>query len=222
MKFNKKKVFVVSLAVSLIAILSLGTLAWFNAKDEVTNRFKIAVSDQEGTPDFSVDVWENDSTGQADTDGVEYENILPGDVIPKNPTVANTGFYEQWIRVYVTFDEYSIIEAACERNGITADLRGWLNVDETLWSKSDAECKRNGHTMTYVYYYNNKLAKDAEAELFTKVTIPYQFEQEDMTYEDGDFSISVKAEAVQASNTGTSAKDAFDYVGWEAGTEYDQ
>ena len=45
MKMNKKKVLVTALAVSLIAILSLGTVACFNAKDEITNTFKVADSD---------------------------------------------------------------------------------------------------------------------------------------------------------------------------------
>ena len=58
MKMNKKKIVVVSLAVSLVAILSLGSLAWFNAKDEITNKFQVA-TDDEGAPEFSIDVKEN-------------------------------------------------------------------------------------------------------------------------------------------------------------------
>ena len=57
---NKKKVFILALAVCLIAILSMSTLAWFNAADDVTNKFMIADSDGDGTPDFSVSVWETD------------------------------------------------------------------------------------------------------------------------------------------------------------------
>ena len=71
MKLTKKKVFVAALAVCLIAILSLGTLAWFNASDDITNKFLIADSDGDGTPDFSVEVWENenDNDDNADADG---------------------------------------------------------------------------------------------------------------------------------------------------------
>ena len=92
MKFTKKRAMVVSLTVSLIAILSFSTLAWFNAKDDITNKFMIADSDNNGTPDFSVDVWETDVTNPEgkDQDGVVYKDILPGDVIAKNPTVENT------------------------------------------------------------------------------------------------------------------------------------
>lgn len=210
---NKKKVVVVSLAISLIAILSFGTLAWFNATNEVTNKFMISDSDQDGTPDFSVDVWETDPTNPEpdakDQDGVTYEDILPGDVIAKNPTVENTGDYDQWIRVYVTFDEFSKIEGACERTGITSDLRTWLDVDTTAWLADNDATVVEGDTVTYVYYYNYKLVKDQTAVTFNNVTIPGEFEQADMEYVSGDFSITVKAEALQADNTGDDAQTAF-------------
>lgn len=212
MKMNKKKVFVTALAVCLIAILSFGTIAWFNASDTVVNKFKIADSDNDGTPDFSVDVWENDSTdpdNKKDTDGVTYEDILPGDVIAKNPTVENTGDYDQWIRVYVTFDEFSKIEAACIEHGISSDLRDWLDVDTSAWTADNDATVVANDKVTYVYYYNYRLAKDQTAVLFNNVTIPGAFVQADMQYVSGDFSITVKAEAIQADNTGETAQKAF-------------
>ncbi|MBQ8558583.1 MAG: hypothetical protein IJ439_01150 [Tyzzerella sp.] len=211
MKMNKKKVLVTALAASLIAILSLGTLAWFNAKDEITNTFKVADSDGDGTPDFSVDVWENDSANPTvkDQDGVTYEEIAPGDVLAKNPTVENTGDYDQWIRVYVTFDEFSTIEAACQRVRITSDLRTWLDVDDTAWAADNNATKVENNTVTYVYYYNYKLAKDETAVLFNNVSIPKEFEQEDMRYVSDNFTIKVKAEAIQADNNGQTAQNGF-------------
>lgn len=224
MKLTKKKVTVVSLVVCLLAILSFSTLAWFNAKDEVTNTFKIADSDGDGTPDFSVEVWENETDGDNDADqdgdgdnsiahdGVTYEDILPGDVLAKNPTVENTGDYEQWVRVYVTFDEWEVISNACAAKGISDDLRTWLDVNAGLstpaWTPvGDGVVENNA--ITYVYYYNYKLTKDATATLFYNVTIPGAFEQEDMKFVNGNFTIKVKAEAIQADNTGANAYDAF-------------
>lgn len=228
---NKKKVFILALAVCLIAILSMSTLAWFNAADDVTNKFMIADSDGDGTPDFSVSVWENENDGDdnADADGDgdnkltgsgnTYTDILPGDVIAKNPTVENTGDYSQWIRVYVTFDNFDVIEKACQDQGISSDVRGWLNVNYGMttpaWTAVNEETvvdrttDPDNHTVTYVYYYNYQLAKDQTATLFTEVKIPGEFEQQDMIYENGAFSITVKAEALQAENTGTNAHDAF-------------
>ncbi len=221
MKLTKKKVFVVALAVCLVAILSMGTLAWFNAADEITNKFLIADSDGDGTPDFSVDVWENendgDSNADADNDGDNdithagntYPEIAPGDNLPKNPTVENTGDYDQWIRVNVTFDEWSTIKAACDAQGITSDLRTWLDVDANAWYADDAATTYANNSVTYVYYLRTKLVKDQTAVLFNNVNIPGDFEQEDMKYVSGDFSINVKAEALQADNTGTEARTAF-------------
>ena len=229
MKFNRKKIFVTALAVCLIAILSIGTLAWFNATDDITNNFFVADSDGDGTPDFTVEVWEheNDGTDGVDEDGDgdptithegnEYEKIAPGDVIDKDPTVENTGDYDQWIRVHVTFDNWSAIEAACLRyanDGLTTDLRTWLNVNYGLttpaWTPAnDIVEDTASDTITYTYYYNGKLAKDETVTLFTKVSIPGAFQQQDMVFANNNFSIVVKAEALQADNTGTNAYDAF-------------
>lgn len=211
MKMAKKKVFVTALAICLIAIISMGTLAWFNASDSITNEFKIADSDGDGTPDFSVDVWENDPADPTvkDQDGVTYTDIAPGDKLAKNPTVENTGDYDQWIRVYVTVDDWAVIDAACQNQGIASDVRTWLDVDTTAWTADNTATVVANNTVTYVYYLNTKLAKDQTAVLFNNVTIPGEFEQEDMKFTSGNFTITVKAEALQADNTGDTAQAAF-------------
>ena len=214
MKLSKRKVFVAAIAVCLIAILSIGSFAWFNANDDITNTFKVADSDDPDTkPDFSVDVWENDPTATdpnaKDDDGVTYEEIAPGDTIAKNPTIENTGDYDQWIRVYVTFTEFDVIKKACDDRGISADLRTWLNVDSNYWTAVDAESTSTADTYTYVYYYNYKLAEDQTAVLFTEVNIPGEFVQEDMDYGDDGFNITVQALAIQSDNNGTTAQEGF-------------
>lgn len=229
---SKKKVFVVALVVCLVAILSVGTLAWFNYTDEITNKFMIADSDGDGTPDFGVDVWENendgDDTADADGDGDPektqkgntYEKIAPGDKLAKNPTVENTGDYDQWIRVLVTFDEHAKLMAACQKyDAVSNDLRAWLDVDANAWTADDETVVEN-NSITYVYYYNYKLTKDGTAVLFNNITIPGEFVQEDMAFTSGDFTVTVKAEAVQADNTGDTAKAAFEKVGWGVGEDY--
>ena len=45
MKLSKSKVVALALAVCLIAILSMGSLAWFTDDDSVTNDFYIAGSE---------------------------------------------------------------------------------------------------------------------------------------------------------------------------------
>ena len=60
-----------------------------------------------------------------------------------------------------------------------------------------------------MYYLNHKLEPGKSAVLFENVFIPGEFEQDDMTFASNDFSINIKAEALQADNTGDNAMDAF-------------
>ena len=84
MKLTKKKVLVGALAVGLIATISAGSLAWFSDEDEVKNKFMIADSTDDDPEDiFSVDVKEDTPEGSGDTDGYDYEDILPGDELKK-------------------------------------------------------------------------------------------------------------------------------------------
>ena len=95
MKLTKKKVFVMALALSLAAIISMGSLAWFNDADSVWNKFMIADSEDD-TPDeiFSIDVCESrDTNGDGDfneegdnsrtDEGLTYVDIQPGDKLNK-------------------------------------------------------------------------------------------------------------------------------------------
>ena len=123
----------------------------------------------------------------------------------------------------MTDEKLGAIKAACDAKGISSDLRTWLDVDRNAWYADDSATTVANNSVTYVYYYRYKLTTDDAAQtavLFNKVTIPGEFEQEDMRFVSGDFSIKVKAEALQADNTGDNAVEAFANVGWTAGTEF--
>lgn len=239
MKMNKKKVFVTALAVSLIAILSLGTLAWFNAEDEITNNFYFADSDEDGKTDFSVDVYETDESGNP-VEGKEYKEILPGDVLSKDPTIKNTSSstrYSQYIRVTLTLkDPTGTLKKAFDDKRIgdgkmikTIHAVGLLNemfqkVDQVnLWEPAvggegvaygyDEEAKE----FFWVFYYKNKLGAGEEVRLFETVTIPTGLTVEDANAMMSKFDVHVKAEALQTENLGIppyqGAKEAFAKVG---------
>lgn len=213
---NKKKVFVIALAVCLLAILSFSTLAWFSDSDTVTNKFHVATSADPADPDdiFSVDVQEKvdtDGDGVADqviakgddTNGQTYENIYPSQVLVKEPLVKNTGAYGQYIRMNVTVDE--------SFDAMAGDLNTCLQgYDANLWSFAGKRTE-NGK-VTYVYYLNKVLEKDQSETLFTHVVIPAQLDQEDMATLNGGFTMEIVAEAVQSDNTGDNAVDAFALV----------
>lgn len=220
---NKKKVFVIALAVCLIAILSFGTLAWFSDSDTVTNKFHVATSDDPTDPDdiFSVDVMEKIDTdgdgiidatvdvGDVEDGGHDYEDIYPSAELIKEPIVVNTGAYDQYVRMNVTVDKQWDTLVGGD---LTATLKGY---DADVWTfggKTEENDK-----VTYTYYLNRVLvAGDTEGEgretLFTHVVIPADLTQADMATLNGMFTMDILAEAVQADNTGDNAQAAFALV----------
>lgn len=210
MKMTKKKVFVAALAVCLVAVLSMGTLAWFSDSDSVTNRFMIADSESDPNEIFSVDVWENTPDGDKDQDGYEYKDILPGDQLKKEVYVENTGAYDQYIRVKVTVNNADAWIAALG-NGYDLGTM-FLGHDETKWTRYEVGQYEN-NTYTMVFYLNEKLAPDTNVNLFKTVEIPSQLTQGDMSFIGGQFELTIVAEAVQTENVGDSAYEAFKTVG---------
>lgn len=210
MKLNKKKVFVTALALSIIAILSVGTLAWFSDEDEVTNKFYIADSDDTDPEDiFSVDVWEENKVGSVTDKGIVYKDILPGDELVKKARVENTGHYDQYIRVIVEIsDAQAWIDAVGNDYVIENCFKGF---DASVWTNISKSVEND--TLTYVLYYNDTLAEGEVIELFDEVVIPSSLTQEQAAAFKGGFTINVKAQAVQTENVGNNAYEAFQTVG---------
>jgi len=202
MKLNKKKVFTIALAICLIAILSMGSLAWFSDTDSVTNDFMIADSADTHDEIFSVDVWEYvDGETTKDDDGNVYEDILPGGRYHKEPYIENTGAYDQYIRVKVTVTNADAWIAALG-NGYDLGMM-FEGHDETAWTRFEAgEYNGTENTYTMVFYLNYKLAPDQKACLFNTVVIPKELTREDMVFIGGGFDLTILAEAVQTENLG--------------------
>ena len=223
MKISKRKVFLAALAVSLVAIVSLGSLAWFSASDSVNNNFYVADSTL-GEPDeiFSVSVVETTPAGTG-KDGHNYYDILPGSTYDKEPIVTNTGYYSQYIRVIVEISDAQAWFAALGYDYNLIDV--FEGFDSTAWDMGKtwnnvAEASANGtlnqlQKITYVLYYNDVLESGESFSVFTDVVIPESLTQAQVAEFGTDgFSINVKAQAVQSENTGSSAYQAFtDVVG---------
>ena len=215
MKMTKKKVLVVALAVCLIAIVSMGTLAWFTASDEVTNYFQVSTDSTTQKPDFKIELFETevdpstnekgDADGNGTIDEVEentYDNVAPGDKLPKDPTVRNAGQYDQWVRVNVTLNDYDKWQAVL---GTGFDFRTLFNVG-TEWSFDTIITDDTVKTLTLVYYLDAKLTVGDEATLFTEFSVPSAFTVDNMPTS---FNLHIVADALQADNTGDNAKTAF-------------
>ena len=223
MKLNKKKVFVAALAVCLVAIISMGTLAWFSDSDFVKNDFMITDSTVTNPDEvFSVDIYETkvDENGNVVTDangkpettdaGNTYDNIAPGDVLTKDPTVKNTGNYDQWVRVKVTLSNAENWLALFRKYNLTFnDL--FTNIDSDAWVGVE-DYTITGGAMTFTYFLKDQLAPNQTVTLFDKVTIPEIFDQTDI-YAVKEFALTFVAEAVQVENTKDNAVDAFAFVG---------
>lgn len=218
----KKKLFVVALVICLLATISMGTLAWFSAQDEVENKFYVADSTDTDPEDiFSIDVYENydsnnDGTDEEYQSGITYEDILPGDTLQKEAYVKNTGYYDQYVRVTVT-----ISDATAWINAVGEDItieNLFVGFDATKWNNISKAIEGETDTVTYVLYYNGTLdGSDDNSEgevlpLFTAVKIPTSLTQAQVAEFDGNFTVNVKAEAVQTENVGDNAYEAFQTV----------
>lgn len=223
---NKKKIVSLALIVCMIAILSFSSLAWFSDADEVTNKFMVASSGDPSDPDdiFSVDVKENidtDGDGKTDTtiaegddkNGEEYEDILPGDSLVKEPFVVNTGAYDQYIRLKVTVTDATAWQEILAQYGISDLATIFAGYDDAKWIRVDTpEFNSTADTLTYTYYLQSILTPGSSETLFTHVVIPGELTQADLAKVDGSFDLTVKAEAVQTENVGDNALEAFTTV----------
>ncbi len=219
---SKKKLFSVAVVVIMIAILSMSSLAWFSDSDSVKNDFMIADSDDD-TADkiFSVDVWENNPSGKqgvGDEDITHvYKDVLPGDVLQKEAVVENTGYYDQYVRVTVTVSDAAAWKAIIG-DGIW-NLGNIVKVTDTYATDwySDAtllEFDQDADTMVYTLYYCSILkgnhgtdGNGDEVTVFTDVKIPAKMDAAQAAAFKSNFSITVKAEAVQTENLGVNTTD---------------
>lgn len=218
MQLTKKKVFSAALAVCLIAICSMGTLAWFSAEDAVTNKFMVAGSET-GDPDdiFSVDVWED---GDEEDDGLVYTDILPGDTLEKVAHVKNTGSYDEYIRVKITVSDAKVWQDVYKANLIPVTEFVNVDLDKIYGIASSAE---NDELVYYLYYKDilpkaNEETTDAEEDMviFTEAYISEHLNRDQAVAltKDG-FAITVTADAVQTEHVGENVYEAFQTVGME-------
>ena len=187
---NKKRIMI--LALSMIAVFAAAiTFAYFtDQSDEVKNTFTM------GNVQILLD--EAPVVATAGTSGTTwaannevprvlsntYTGIYPGAILPKDPTVKNTGSNPAYVRVKVTVENFS------------------SNVDpSTLWAPIGAgwvldAAKSSGNV--FYYNYTGILQSDASTSaVFTKVVIPTSFTSANMSAI-GNFNIKLEAHAIQA------------------------
>lgn len=212
---SKKKLFSVAVIVIMVAILSFSTLAWFNDSDSVTNQFYVADSDDTSPDDiFSVDVYEEvDTDGDGKPDdkedgGLTFKDVVPGQVLPKAPVVENTGKYDQWVKLTITFKSTKAWNVLVD--GTVAgpiDLLTLAADFDTNWKGVSFEVV--GDTYVYTYYLKNPLKAGESVDVFTAVNIPTSLDQDDFfAIKDEVITLDIKAEAIQL-ELGKTVDEAF-------------
>jgi len=217
MKLTKKKVVATATAVSLVAILSMGTLAWFTDSESAKNEFYFTDSETDDPDEiFSVEVWEDDDEEDPEGDdkheNLEFTNILPGDSIYKEVHIENTGHHDQYIRAIVTVSGARVWqefygEYVVDLNKLVKNLTDYPI--HTKISYYDAE----KDIFVYELYFDKALAAGQEIILFEEVLISEELTQKEAAALNGKFTIDVVAYAVQTRNVGDDVLAAFQTIG---------
>lgn len=164
----RRKILFISLIVVVIALVSVGTFAWFNAADEVKNVFTIG-----GVKVEQIEQQRNPSTGELEEfqNGKKLAPVLDNDnptldqhFKDKIVTVKNTGKSEAYIQTYVAIpsvlDDAGILHIY-DDNALS---NGWIKVSD-LDEKTDGEqsflvTKINSISYNvYLYRYTKSISK---------------------------------------------------------------
>ncbi|MBQ7137489.1 MAG: hypothetical protein IJO39_00630 [Clostridia bacterium] len=173
---NKRKIILLAALLVMVAILGVGgTLAYFTAEDEATNTFTVG--------NVKIDLIE--------PSWKEAKDVYPGQVLPKDPTVTNTGNNPCYVRIKVEgldvfADDYE--DAMIGLRYIDADdveKEGYNTVD---WTYHDG----------YYYYMTELGTGEKTTALFDSIVIPTALTNDQGTEHPDPYDIDVKAYAVQS------------------------
>ncbi|MBQ3182029.1 MAG: hypothetical protein IJB57_00020 [Clostridia bacterium] len=191
MKNGKKALLIAVSAVLLVAIGVSLTLAYFTDKEKVTNVFTV------GKVDISLEE-EGAEENDDGTYGQTYDDIVPGEVYPKAPTVTvEAGSLESYVRMIVTVEFENAVDA--ELTGEKLD-KIFVNVADE-WVLNAKTVAADLTSVEYEYRYANTVAApDAAVELepiFTDVTFDGKYWGNELA-DLNNMHINVEGHAIQA------------------------
>lgn len=210
---NKKKVLAMVTALALVAVVGIGaTLAYFTDKADIQNvitmgHVDINLTENKVEKDADgeyVPVGETEITEE----GLTFEDVVPGQTVPKNPTITVEEDSENcYVRATVTVESQDIDKDVLDL--LTKKLTDQiLTVDGSNWTYND----KDGY-----FYYGSELKAADKAVLFETVTIPGEW---DNAVADKSFSIKIAAEAVQSKYVDdVLVKDGEKVIGWNLTAE---
>ena len=168
---KKKNVLMMALSLCLVAVVAIGgTLAYLTATpDEVTNTFAFVTGFGDGEGVINVKVEEDlpneedladakaefTKDGDDNITGIAYTDVVPNQILPKEPVISTKAKVESWVFVRITEGNVKILDMSDK----------WILVDEA----DDAK----------VYAYDEAVAATGDSKeyvmldtLFTRVQVP--------------------------------------------------
>ena len=197
----KKKLLALAAIMICVSIVSLGTVAYFNAEQQAHNIIT--------TGSIDIDLVEEMIVDGTKVPFEDQEGVMPGESVSKIVTVKNTGEADAYIRVWVntaisepgdpiTNPLIKNLPLTIEVEGETVEL---IDID---YNTEDWEQGEDG----YWYYGKALKAGETTEPLFENVTFHKLMGN---AYQNSRTIVDVSAEATQADNNGTSAMTA---AGW--------
>lgn len=193
-----KKLKKLVLACGLVAALGVGaTLAYFTDQESATNVITMGHADIDiDEPNFDPDK--------------EIEDVKPGDVITKDPTVTvTTDSVDVYVRFKITFTGLTQTQVNDLMSKKDDGTYKYLDINPRFWRE---EVNTN-EAYSYYFYYtlgSGVLTAGDQVKLFDTVTIPEKWGNE---IAGETFNIVVGADAVQADNF-TPGVNADGVYGW--------
>ena len=197
----KKKLLALAAIMICVSIVSLGTVAYFNAEQQAHNIIT--------TGSIDIDLVEEMIVDGTKVPFEDQEGVMPGESVSKIVTVKNTGESDAYIRVWVntaisepgdpiTNPLIKNLPLTIEVEGETVEL---IDID---YNTEDWTAGEDG------YWYYDKALKAGETTepLFENVTFHKLMGN---AYQNSRTIVDVSAEATQVANNGTSAMTA---AGW--------
>ena len=197
----KKKLLALAAIMICVSIVSLGTVAYFNAEQQAHNIIT--------TGSIDIDLVEEMIVDGTKVPFEDQEGVMPGESVSKIVTVKNTGEADAYIRVWVNT---AISEPGDPiSNPLIKNLPLTITVDgeevEVLTLDYNTEDWTQGEDG---YWYYNKALKVGESTeaLFENVSFHKLMGN---TYQNSKALVDVTAQATQVANNGDSAVEA---KGW--------
>ncbi len=184
----KKRLAAGGVALSLLAILGIGTAAYFVTDGRAENKITMGTVDLTLTETVN-GVVVGESTSQLD-------GILPSQTVDQVAEIKNTGNQDYWLRVRADVSVTAADQAADLDNRVIS-----FNWDKEKWVEQDGW-----------YYYPTAVAVNETVTPFTEVTFAAKAGNE---YQGCTIDIDVEAQAVQVKNNEIPAGGSvLDVQGW--------